>query len=203
MERGRGPARDARVEITRGIDTFTVAAEEAVRMYGEYCTSPTPGARADRRGCDALTHAGPASTLATTRGGRGRGVLDQCRWTFQSGRTASRASCDAFPTGPWPWSRRSTFPSTSRYVPARGRHARAGADRGRRHARKWKAGPAAVHAYQAHKIAPAIAAGCTFVLKRAHGLHARAGAESEGGTHYQARCGLARYVHSQRRRTRP
>ena len=30
--------RDARVEITRGIDTFTVAAEEAVRMYGEYCT---------------------------------------------------------------------------------------------------------------------------------------------------------------------
>lgn len=28
--------RDARMEITRGIDTFTIAAEEATRLYGEY-----------------------------------------------------------------------------------------------------------------------------------------------------------------------
>jgi len=31
-----GSYRDARVEITRGIDTFTIAAEEATRLYGEY-----------------------------------------------------------------------------------------------------------------------------------------------------------------------
>lgn len=35
VEAGK-PIRDARGEITRGIDTFRIAAEEAVRIYGEY-----------------------------------------------------------------------------------------------------------------------------------------------------------------------
>jgi len=35
IEAGK-PIKDARMEITRGIDTFTVAAEEATRLYGEY-----------------------------------------------------------------------------------------------------------------------------------------------------------------------
>ena len=35
VEAGK-PIRDARGEVTRGIDTFRIAAEEAVRVYGEY-----------------------------------------------------------------------------------------------------------------------------------------------------------------------
>jgi len=35
IEAGK-PIRDARGEVTRGIDTFRIAAEEAVRIYGEY-----------------------------------------------------------------------------------------------------------------------------------------------------------------------
>lgn len=35
IEAGK-PIKDARGEVTRGIDTFTIAAEEAVRIYGEY-----------------------------------------------------------------------------------------------------------------------------------------------------------------------
>ncbi len=35
IEAGK-PIRDARGEVTRGIETFTLAAEEAVRLYGEY-----------------------------------------------------------------------------------------------------------------------------------------------------------------------
>lgn len=35
IEAGK-PIKDARMEITRGIDTFTIAAEEAVRQYGEF-----------------------------------------------------------------------------------------------------------------------------------------------------------------------
>ena len=32
------PIKDARGEVTRLIDTFEIAAEEAVRLYGELCT---------------------------------------------------------------------------------------------------------------------------------------------------------------------
>jgi len=35
IEAGK-PIKDARAEIIRGVDTFTVAAEEAVRQYGEF-----------------------------------------------------------------------------------------------------------------------------------------------------------------------